>query len=656
VTKPLVLQGRLGELFAADGPLAARVPGFRPRPQQLAMAAAVAQAIDSHGVLLAEAGTGTGKTFAYLVPALLSGGKVIVSTGTRALQDQLYRRDLPAVRDATGLPLTIALLKGRSNYVCHHHLERTLADGLLDLAEQVTQLRAIERFAARNASGDRALLAEVPEDAPVWQKVTSTRENCLGSRCEHHERCFVLNARRNALKADVVVVNHHLFFADILLKDEGGGELLPACNTVIFDEAHQLPDTATLFFGSSRSTAQLVELARDVRAALQALGGDDRALAAAAQAIDPACRRLRSTLGEAGQRLPHAQAIPDVAFAEALEALVLVCETLAARLDAVAARSEDLQLAAERAREACTDLRCWQAGAQGGEVLWLEASSQAVRLYRSPLSVAPWFSEVLAAQPRSWVFTSATLSVAGDFRLFREQLGLQDVDEHSWESPFDYAHQALLYVPRDLPEPAAPAYTAAVVATLKQLLPFSRGRAFGLFTSLRALREAARTLRQPGVCPYPVLVQGDAPRHQLLERFKQLGNAVLLGSMSFWEGVDVRGEALSLVLIDRLPFAPPDDPVLAARLEQLRQAGEHPFTAHQLPQAAILLKQGAGRLIRDEYDHGVLVICDPRLLSKGYGRALRAALPPMPLVREPEAVADFFATLAQDMPAAYPSL
>jgi len=638
-----VVSSEIAHAFAPGGPLSRRIPGFHARPQQVEMAQAVMDAIDGHGVLLAEAGTGTGKTFAYLVPALMSGGKVIVSTGTRALQDQLYQRDLPAVRDALGRPVTVALLKGRGNYVCHHHLRRTLAEGLLDFAEQVPQLRAIERFAARNASGDRALLAEVPEDAPLWGKVTSTRENCLGSRCEDHERCFVLNARRNALKADVVVVNHHLFFADILLKDEGGGELLPACNTVIFDEAHQLPETATLFFGASRSTAQLLEAGREVRAELRVLGDDDPPLKAASMALEPVTRRLRSLLGESGQRLTRAQALDIAGFAAVLDALIDAQQALADRLAAVAARSETLTQCSAAAQASAAELEAWRAGQGADRVFWLECATQSVRLHRSPLSVAPLMAGTLEGSCRAWVFTSATLSASGDFGLFREQMGLTDVVERYWESPFDYATQARLYVPPQLPEPSSRDYTAAVIDTLREVLPVSRGRAFGLFTSLRALREAAVALRRPGVTPYPVLVQGEAPRHDLLERFKRHGNAVLLGSLSFWEGIDVRGDALSLVLIDRLPFAPPDDPVLAARLEQIRQSGGNPFNDCQVPQAAILLRQGAGRLIRDATDRGVLVICDPRLLGKAYGRRLREALPPMPLVRTLAEVREFFA-------------
>ncbi len=637
------VSGEIAEVFAPGGPLSRRIPGFHARPQQVEMAQAVMDAIDDCSVLLAEAGTGTGKTFAYLVPALMSGGKVIVSTGTRALQDQLYQRDLPAVRDALGRPVTVALLKGRSNYVCHHHLRRTLAEGLLDFAEQVPQLRAIERFAVRNASGDRALLAEVPEDAPVWTKVTSTRENCLGSRCEDHERCFVLNARRNALKADVLVVNHHLFFADILLKDEGGGELLPACNTVIFDEAHQLPETATLFFGASCSTAQLLEAAREVRAELRVLGDDDPLLRAASQALEPVSRRLRGLLGEAGQRLTRTQALDIAGFPAVLDALLDAQQSLADRLAAVAGRSETLARCSAAAQAGAAELEAWRAGQGADRVFWLECATLSVRLHRSPLSVAPLMAETLQGSRRAWVFTSATLSASGDFTLFREQMGLADAVEHHWESPFDHARQALLYVPQGLPEPSSRDYNAAVIDTLLALLPVSQGRAFGLFTSLRALREAAGALRKPGVTPYPVLVQGEAPRHELLERFKRHGNAVLLGSLSFWEGIDVRGDALSLVLIDRLPFAPPDDPVLAARLEQIRQSGGNPFNDCQVPQATILLRQGAGRLIRDATDRGVLVICDPRLLGKPYGRRLREALPPMPLVRALADVGQFFA-------------
>ncbi|MBU3694384.1 MAG: ATP-dependent DNA helicase [Rhodocyclaceae bacterium] len=580
---PAQVSAEIAAVFAPGGPLARRIPGFNARPQQVEMAQAVMDAIDDTGVLLAEAGTGTGKTFAYLVPALLSGGKVIVSTGTRALQDQLYQRDVPAVRDALGRPVTVALLKGRSNYICHHHLKRTLSEGLLDFAEQVPQLRAIERFSARNASGDRALLAEVPEDAPIWAKVTSTRENCLGSRCDDHERCFVLNARRNALKADVVVVNHHLFFADILLKDEGGGELLPACNTVIFDEAHQLPETATLFFGADRSTAQLLEAAREVRAELRVLGDDDPALKAATLLLEPCIKRLRSLLGEAGQRLTRAQALDTSGFGAALDALIDAQQALADRLVAVAGRSETLTQCSAVAQAAAAELEAWRAGQGAAQVFWLECATQSVRLHRSPLSVAPLMSQTLESNARGWVFTSATLSAAGDFSLFREQMGLADATARHWDSPFNYATQARLYVPPGLPEPASRDYNAAVIDTLRELLPVSRGRAFGLFTSLRALREAATALRRPGATSYPVLVQGDAPRHELLERFKQHGNAVLLGSMSFWEGVDVRGEALSLVVIDKLPFAAPDDPVLAARIDQLKRLGRNAFIASFLP-------------------------------------------------------------------------
>ena len=607
------------------------------------MARSILRAIEGDEVFVAEAGTGTGKTLAYLAPALIAGGKVIVSTGTKTLQDQLYDRDLPAVRAALASGAVPALLKGRANYVCLHRLERALGEARLPGRDEVAQLRRIERFAAASASGDRADLAEVPEDAPAWQHATSTRENCLGQECPRYKDCFVMKARRAALAADVVVINHHLFFADVVLRDEGVAELLPACNTLIFDEAHQLPDTARLFFGESVSTGRLIELARDARLELHAAGGAAPTFDALAGKLDKAARDLRLAFDADGARLAWSQAAARPQFAGALAALERALDAFAEALAAQAERSEGLASCARRAQEARALLA--RLAAQGaGEVRWVEIFGHALQLHVTPLSSAELFRRQVEAAPRAWIFTSATLSVGDDFAHFTGELGLEHAAARAWPSPFDFARQALLYVPRGLPaEPNDPAFTEAVVQAALPVLEASRGRAFLLFTTLRALRRARELLR--GRIEYPLLVQGEGSRSELLARFRTLGNAVLLGSASFWEGVDVRGEALSLVVIDKLPFAPPDDPVLAARIESLRARGGNPFTELQLPQAILQLKQGAGRLIRDASDHGVLMLCDPRLHARPYGRLVLASLPPMKRTRELGEVREFFARI-----------
>jgi ATP-dependent DNA helicase DinG len=646
----------LAAIFGAGGALARALPGFRFRPQQLEMADAVALAIAGRTPLLAEAGTGTGKTFAYLVPALLYGGKVIVSTGTKTLQDQLFQRDLPLVRDALGVPVTLALLKGRANYVCHHHLERAAAEGRLPSREDARHLPKIIAFARASETGDRGELADVPENATIWPLVTSTRDNCLGSNCAFHGDCFVLKARKAALDADVVVINHHLFFADVMLRDEGLSELLPACNTVILDEAHQLPDTATLFFGEQVSAGQLAELARDAEVAARAGAREVTGLPDAAADIGPAIRRLRLTLGDAPGKLAQRVAAERGGFTAELDALAAALDRLTAELALTAERSEELDNCARRATEAAATLGRWIHGlnedadaADDGVpawIRWVDVTAQGWQLHASPLSIAEMFAKQVTDSGRAWILTSATLAVGRDFSLYQRDLGLADARTGSWDSPFDYGAQALLYVPRDLPQPNSREHTEAVIAAALPVLKASGGRAFLLFTTLRAL-DIARDLLAAAIAReglrWPLLVQGDGSRSELLSRFRELGNAVLLGSASFREGVDVPGDALSVVVLDKLPFAPPDDPLLAARLDHLRAAGGNPFFEVQVPQAAIALKQGAGRLIRTESDRGVLMICDPRLIDKGYGRRIWRSLPPMRRTRELADVEAFFA-------------
>ena len=636
----------LHSLFSAEGILAAHIKNFRTRPQQVEMAQAIAEAIKGNGQLIAEAGTGTGKTFAYLVPALLAGGKVIISTGTKNLQDQLFQRDLPTVRDALKLPVSVALLKGRANYVCHYHLERAQSDGRFATREDVRHLAKITQYAKVTQSGDKSGLAGVPENAPIWMQVTSTRDNCLGQECPQHKNCFVLKARKEAMEADVVVVNHHLFFADVMLRDEGVAELLPACNTVIFDEAHQLPETASLFFGESISTSQLIELARDTRLEAATSAKDYAALPAATDALDKAARDLRLVFKKE-ERLPATATGNFTDWQPALETLNDKLVQMNSLLEKQAERSEGLENCWQRGQELLHKIRQWQDKDRTDFVRWLEIFHHSVQLNTTPLSIAEIFAKQINDHPRAWIFTSATLAVKQDFSHYQLEMGLPEARAVCWDSPFNYPEQALLYVPQTMPEPNSPGYIEAVVQAVLPLIEASKGRAFLLFTSLRAMQRAHEILQaefEQKNLGYPLMLQGEGSRNELLSRFREHGNAVLLGSQSFWEGVDVRGEALSLVVIDKLPFAPPDDPVLAARITRINEQGRNAFMEYQLPRAIINLKQGAGRLIRDETDRGVLMICDTRLISKHYGKRIWQSLPPMKRTRVEAEAVDFFST------------
>lgn len=639
--------------LAPDGPLAAVIPGFRPRPQQLEMAGRIAQALKSHQVLVVEAATGTGKTFAYLVPAILSGGKVILSTGTKTLQDQLFNRDLPTVRAALKVPVSAALLKGRANYVCHYHLERNARDGRFQTPQDAAHLRIIARFAQHTQTGDKAQCPEVPEDAAAWAAATSTRENCLGQECGHHKECFVLAARRRAMEADLVVVNHHLFFADVMLRDEGVAELLPACNGVIFDEAHQLPETASLFFGETVSTGQLLDLARDTRSETVAAARDCRELMDATRQLEKAARDLRLAVGAEQGRLALAQLLGHADFQAALAGLDKELAAFHDILATQAERSEGLANCLRRVEEAAQRLSRWRAPEAPELIRWAEVFSQSLALHATPLHVAPIFRRQLEeGHPRAWIFTSATLAVGRDFGHYLRELGLDALDPPPatavWGSPFDYASQALLYAPQAMPDPNHPTYPEAVARASLPLIRAARGRSFVLCTSLRGMRRIHELLAdgfaREGL-ELPLLLQGEASRTELLERFRRAGNAVLVASQSFWEGVDVPGDALSVVVIDKLPFAPPDDPVLAARVEYLERQGHNPFFVYQLPRTVINMKQGAGRLIRSERDRGVLCICDPRMISKSYGKRVWRSLPPMARTREEAAVVAFLESL-----------
>jgi len=681
----------ISEFFAADGPLATALPGYTPRPSQIELAQAIGRAIEDRAVLVAEAGTGIGKTWAYLVPAFVNGGKVLISTGTRTLQDQLFARDLPRVRAALAAPVTAALLKGRGNYVCHYHLERMQGDErALKSRAEINQLRQIQIFAGITRTGDRADLAQVPEDAEIWQRVTSTRENCLGQECPRIRDCFVVKARRQAQEADVVVVNHALFMADLVLREEGVTDLLPQVDTVIFDEAHQLPDTATRFLGSSVSTHQLMDFGRLMEVAGLAYAREVTKWADASRKIETAARELRlvcAPLDKLPGRKATFEAMPDPEeFDAALLSLRLVLDAAVNALGSVAERHPDLAAAARAGGEIALRLKRWatpgrqldapaasdagwgrddqaampqdsdgpaDAAPQGVQtapdwmgpaVRWVEHGLHHVRLHSAPLSVAQVFSKYRKPD-QAWILTSATLSVYGDFGHFTRQLGLQDARSGKWESPFDYPEQALLYVPRDMPEPQSPQFIERFVQNLMPLLEASPGGTLVLCTTLRAVDRVAQLLAghfEDAGYDWPLLKQGDSTRRDLLERFCKLTHPVLVGSASFWEGIDLPGDALTLVAIDKLPFAPPDDPVIEARLRVCRQGGGNPFAEYQLPEAAISLKQGAGRLIRTESDWGVLMVGDARLVEKTYGKQLWRGLPPFARTRDMNEVLAFY--------------
>lgn len=627
------------EILGAEGPLARHLPRFSARPSQQEMAEHIEKVLAEGGVFIAESGTGTGKTFAYLVPALMSGKRVVISTGTKHLQDQIFRRDLPRIRDALTMTVKSAQLKGRANYICLHRLENDETGAPSEQANFADYLAAIREWARATRSGDISEAGAVPEDASVWSRVTSTVETCLGSHCSRFDDCFVRKARQDAMAADILVINHHLFFADLLLKDEGFGQLLPGVDAIIFDEAHQMPEIASVFFGTSISRSQVEGLCRDIVTEEIREQSGVKHLRRKADAVHKAVADFRLALGKTPVRTAWDK-IDGRKTRESMQTLFDVLGLLSEALEIAAGHGEGLASCYRRSLDILDRIDTFLEGSVRDHILWLETQTYGFTLYRTPLDVAHAFHERVDLEGKSWVFTSATLAVDDDFSHFQEQFGLAMAETYQWPSPFDFAQQTLLYLPDGLPVPSTTDYTRQMIEKAIPVLTASGGRTFILFTSHRALQQAAALLRQR--VDYPLLVQGTAPRQELLERFRAAGNAVLLGTSSFWQGVDVRGEALSCVIIDKLPFAAPDDPVLRARGRALEQQGRNAFMEYQLPQAVIALKQGAGRLIRDEQDSGVLMLCDPRITSKGYGKIFLASLPPMPRTRSLQEVEKFF--------------
>ena len=644
------LQDTVREAFAPDGVLSRAAEHFRPRAGQTEMALAVARVVEQGGALVVEAGTGVGKTFSYLVPALLSGERILLSTATKTLQDQLFGRDLPRLVQALGLPVRMALLKGRGSYLCTHRMELARQDATLPDRTAVRTLAKVEEWARITRTGDLAELPGLDERSPVIPLITSTRDNCLGSTCPQFRGCHVNLARREALAADVVVINHHLFFADLAVRESGMAELLPTVRVAIFDEAHQLNETGVQFLGSQLSTGQVIDFARDVLAAGLQLARGLADWQQVASVAERAARDLRLAVGRAapGARLRWTDVSPEqvepIAWGQALHALHQACNDAMAALDMVSEIAPDFVRLHERAAGLAQRAGQFAGACAAGSVRWVDAGTQ-LRLIESPLDIASAVrSKILRedAPPapdeprRSWIFTSATLGDDARLRWFTEPCGLTEAEVLQVESPFDYASQAAVYVPRELPKPNDPAHSAQVARLAGDAVQRLGGATMVLTTTLRALRAIGEALqtRFEASGEVEVLVQGQWPKRRLIERFREgagqgRAGCVLVASASFWEGVDVPGDALQLVIIDKLPFPPPNDPLVEARTRRLEAGGRSPFNDYFVPEAAVALKQGAGRLIRRESDQGVLVVCDTRLATMGYGRRLLAALPPM---------------------------
>jgi ATP-dependent DNA helicase DinG len=629
--------------FSAQGKLAESIRGFKPRQPQTDMAIAVADAIEEKTSLVVEAGTGTGKTFAYLVPALMSKKKSIISTGTKNLQEQLFHRDLPVVKKSLGVNKQLALLKGRANYLCTHRLRQHSGNSTLLEAQTLSELSVVRKWANSTKSGDVGEIETLAEDAKVIPFVTSSVDNCLGKDCPDYTDCYLVKARRKAMEADVVVVNHHLFFADLALKDTGFGELIPEVDVVVFDEAHQLPDIASEYFGDALSTRQVQDTCKELETLYRTQLKDIQQVSLMADKLRVSAADLRMLFGQYPEKGNWAVKLSDTEIQRHIKRLG---ENLAALYEVLKlhlGREDDLDKLFERVTQMRTKLEKLTDTTQTGVSLWYETTLRHLVIRLTPLQIADKFREIITTPKRSWIFTSATLVVGTDFSHYQQQMGLEGANTLMLDSPFDYQQQSMLCIPRYLPDPNASQMREFLVSTAIKLIQASRGRCFLLFTSYATLNDMAKKLEDK--VNNKLLVQGSMSKRALLDTFLEDKKAVLLATGAFWEGVDIRGDDLTCVLIDKLPFASPDDPLLQARIEDCRKQGGNPFAQLQIPQAVISLKQGAGRLIRDETDKGVLVICDHRLVSREYGRTFVESLPPMRRTRDLSIATDYLETL-----------
>lgn len=630
----------ISDVFSAKGALSNLIKQFQYRPEQESMAQAILEAVEKGEDLICEAGTGTGKTMAYLVPALLSAKKTIVSTGTRHLQDQLKQKDLPLVLDALHLPVTTMVLKGRANYLCLQRMESSLHDANDLNYQQMTDLQEVAVWASSTISGDINELSTIEEGSVVRSMITSTTENCLGQSCPEFENCFVFKNRKAALEADLVITNHHLLLSDMGLRESGFGEVLPLADIIIFDEAHQLPELASTYFSQTLSSRQLLELITDIKIADHEEAGDIQELVAVLAKFEKMIRDIRLIFGRKDRRVNWQEVWDNTALSSELPALLDAFQSVLDVLESASGRGKLLDNCWQRSKVHYNYIESYIKSNDEETIRWVELRGHHFHLNQTPVNIAETFQKRLSSYNASNIFTSASLAIDNDFSHFNHQLGLEECHNRVWESPFDYQSQTCLYLPTDLPDPNQPEFFDAFIERTIKLLAYSDGHAFVLFTSHQALSRAADVLSNR--IEYPIFIQGRAPRSELLNRFRETKNAVLLGTNSFWEGVDVKGQALSSVIIDKLPFASPDDPVLQARLNHLSKQGVNAFMDYQVPQAAIILKQGVGRLIRDITDHGVCTICDKRLVNKSYGKKIIKALPPMPITHDLADVEKFF--------------
>lgn len=631
------------DVFAENGDLAQLIDSYQRRPEQEDMAEKIYSAIYDGRDLVCEAGTGTGKTVAYLVPALLSKQKVIISTGTRHLQDQLYQKDLPVVLEALASPATTMVLKGRSNYLCLQHMTLATND-TKDLSYQnMSDLQAVVQWSSATRTGDINELDMIEENSVIRSKITSTTESCLGQSCPDFDDCFVFKNRKKAMESDLVITNHHLLLSDMGLREKGFGEVLPLADVIVFDEAHQLPELASTYFSQTLSSRQLLELITDIKTADHEEAGDIQELAEILAGFEKTVRDVRLVFGRQDQRLSWLEVWEKTLVSTELPKLLAEHQKVIDVLESAAGRGKLLDNCWQRAKAHYDYIDSYIATNNENAIRWLEIRGHHFYLNQTPVNISETFQQRLSTYNATSIFTSASLAINDDFNYYNRQLGLDECQTQVWNSPFDYQKQTCLYLPLDLPEPNQQDFSAAFIARTMQLLSFSKGHAFVLFTSHQSLQKSAAILKKE--IDYPIFIQGEAPRSELLNQFRQTKHAVLLGTSSFWEGVDVKGDALSLVIIDKLPFASPDDPVLQARLNHFSKQGSNPFMEHQVPQAAISLKQGVGRLIRDVADRGVCVICDKRIVHKAYGKRILKALPPMPMTHDINDVSNFFTAL-----------
>jgi len=638
----------IDEIFSDDGALHEVIPDYRKRSEQLDMSKAVNATIQQKNSLIVEAGTGVGKTFSYLVPALINGGKVVISTATKNLQDQLFLKDIPTIRDALKIPVKINILKGRSNYICQLRMENSLIEGQFFNREDASFIKKIKTFSDHSNTGEVSEINDIPENSTIWPSVTSTKENCLGQNCEFAKSCFLIKARKEALAAEVLIVNHHLFFADFILKDEDVSEILPAADTVIFDEAHQIPDVGSIFFGDNFSTIQILNLIQDIQLSFKNIAKNLEELDVICKDILIFIVELRNYLDSRNDRISYNKIPNKQEFTQKLEEVIDEIGKLNKFIDLHKDQSPEMIKLSERIKSLVNITQIWRVNDSNDYVYWLDVFAKSIQFNITPISISDQFKKLQDKTKASWIFTSATLAVNDSFEHFQTMMGLEEASTLLLKSPFNYNENACLYVPTDMPEPNTEMFNLALIKKVFPLILAAKGRTFILSTSIKSMNEITSFLKDEFgkiYIEFPILTQGMAPKNMLLDQFKSHGNAVLVGSLSFWEGIDVRGSALSLVIIDKLPFQSPGDPVFESKINMLKAKGGNPFMSLQLPQAIITLKQGAGRLIRDEFDKGVLMICDLRIINKPYGKRIWRSLPAFKRTRDENEAIDFLKRL-----------